>query len=168
MAFTAINSHVVLPIARECARQNGDLWIVYMGNNEVLGPFGAGSVFSAQSPPLSVIRTSLALKRLKLGQLADRALDQLMDAGSRTQSWAGMDRSGKLGLCGPLRAPVGADRLEQLRAARIHAAPVVGGAIHEPAQPRGASAQAPVLALEKKLTAWADSPWFIETAPSPE
>ena len=93
VAFTAINSHVVLPIARECARQNGDLWIVfvYMGNNEVMGPFGAGTIFSAQSPPLSVIRTSLALKRLKLGQLADRALDQLMGASSRTQSWAGME-----------------------------------------------------------------------------
>ena len=45
VAVTAINSHVILPIARECARHEGDLWIVYMGNNEMVGPFGAGTVF---------------------------------------------------------------------------------------------------------------------------
>ena len=50
--MTAINSHAVLPIARECARHEGDLWIVYMGNNEMIGPFGAISVFGSQAPPL--------------------------------------------------------------------------------------------------------------------
>jgi hypothetical protein len=43
VAITAINSHVILPIARECAKRDGDLWIVYMGNNEMVGPFGAGT-----------------------------------------------------------------------------------------------------------------------------
>src|SRR5208337_4727593 len=28
--ITAINSHVILPIARDCARHHGDLWIIYM------------------------------------------------------------------------------------------------------------------------------------------
>ena len=37
VAMTAINSHVILPIARECARRDGDLWIIYMGNNEMVG-----------------------------------------------------------------------------------------------------------------------------------
>lgn len=43
--ITAIDSHVILPIARECARHDGDLWIIYMGNNEMVGPFGAATVF---------------------------------------------------------------------------------------------------------------------------
>ena len=47
VAMTAINSHSVLPIARECARHQGDLWLVYMGNNEMVGPFGAVTVFGA-------------------------------------------------------------------------------------------------------------------------
>ncbi len=51
-AMTAINSHVVLPIARDCARQHGDLWIIYMGNNEMVGPFGAATVFGAKAPPV--------------------------------------------------------------------------------------------------------------------
>jgi len=91
VAFTAINSHVILPIARECAGQQGDLWIVYMGNNEVMGPFGAGTIFSAQAPPLPVIRASLALKRLQLGQWADQTVERLFGASSQTQSWAGME-----------------------------------------------------------------------------
>jgi hypothetical protein len=49
---TAINSHVILPIARECARHSGDLWLIYIGNNEMVGPFGAATVFGARAPPL--------------------------------------------------------------------------------------------------------------------
>ena len=36
-AVRGINSHVILPIARECAEHDPDLLIVYMGNNEVTG-----------------------------------------------------------------------------------------------------------------------------------
>ena len=62
VAMTAINSHVILPLARECAVHQGDLWVIYMGNNEVVGPFGAGTVFSPQTPPLALIRLNVALK----------------------------------------------------------------------------------------------------------
>jgi hypothetical protein len=51
VAMTAINSHAVLPLARECAALQADLWIIYMGNNEMIGPFGAVTVFGRQSPP---------------------------------------------------------------------------------------------------------------------
>ena len=40
-AVTAINSHVVREIASDLEEIESDLWIVYMGNNEVYGPFGA-------------------------------------------------------------------------------------------------------------------------------
>jgi hypothetical protein len=51
-SITAINSHAILPIARECAAREGDVWIVYLGNNEMVGPFGAATVFGSQAPPL--------------------------------------------------------------------------------------------------------------------
>ena len=44
-AMTAINSHAVLPISKDCSDYEPDLFILYMGNNEVVGPYGAGSVF---------------------------------------------------------------------------------------------------------------------------
>ena len=68
VSFTAINSHVILPIARDCADYQGDLWIVYMGNNEMVGPFGAATVFGLQAPPLPLVRANLALQRLRFGQ----------------------------------------------------------------------------------------------------
>src|SRR5579859_5582675 len=70
-AMTAIDSHVILPIARDCAAARADIWVVYMGNNEVVGPFGAGTVFGQQAPPLPLIRADLALKTMRLGQLLD-------------------------------------------------------------------------------------------------
>jgi tetratricopeptide (TPR) repeat protein len=71
VAMTAINSHAILPIARECARHEGDLWVIYMGNNEMVGPFGAATVFGRQVPSLTSIRLTLALKRTRVGQLID-------------------------------------------------------------------------------------------------
>lgn len=70
-AMTAINSHVILPLARDCAKARGDVWVIYMGNNEIVGPFGAGTVFGGQTPPLPLIRASLALKTTRTGQLLD-------------------------------------------------------------------------------------------------
>lgn len=89
-AVTAINSHVIRPIAREAAALTGDVWIVYMGNNEVVGPFGSGTVFGAQTPPLPIIRATLALKTTRTGQLMD---DLLLRAGRRAgpREWDGME-----------------------------------------------------------------------------
>ena len=69
LGITAINSHVILPIARDCAKADGDLWIIYMGNNEMVGPFGAATVFGAKAPPLGFVRLNLAIQRTRIGQL---------------------------------------------------------------------------------------------------
>jgi len=89
VAYTAINSHVILPIARECAEHDGDLWIIYMGNNEMVGPFGAATVFGAQSPPRGYVRLSLALQRTRVGQLG-RSLAARLQKSSAAPSWQGM------------------------------------------------------------------------------
>jgi Flp pilus assembly protein TadD len=68
-AMTAINSNVILPIARDCAREDGDVWVIYMGNNEVVGPYGGGTVFGPQAPSLAAIRASIWFKATKIGQL---------------------------------------------------------------------------------------------------
>ena len=67
-AMTAINSHAILPIAQECARQSGDLWIIYMGNNEMVGPFGAVTIFGSQGLPVTYVRLILAMRQTRLGQ----------------------------------------------------------------------------------------------------
>jgi tetratricopeptide (TPR) repeat protein len=90
VAMTAINSHTVLPIARECARREGDFWIVYMGNNEFVGPFGATTVFGAQAPSTRYVRLSLAVQRLRLGQLLMALIRKLNGDSSKTAAWGGM------------------------------------------------------------------------------
>jgi tetratricopeptide (TPR) repeat protein len=90
VAMTAINSHAVLQIARECAGLQGDMWLIYMGNNEVVGPFGAGTVFGAQAPPLWLIRASLAVKRTKIGQAMEVLVGRFKGDSAKEKSWGGM------------------------------------------------------------------------------
>jgi tetratricopeptide (TPR) repeat protein len=91
VAITAINSHVILPIARDCARHQGDLWIIYMGNNEMVGPFGAATVFGAQAPPLALVRLSLAVQRTRTGQLLMALARKLRGKAASASSWGGME-----------------------------------------------------------------------------
>lgn len=91
VAVTAINSHVILPIAQECARHQGDLWIVYMGNNEMVGPFGAETVSGPRSPRLGIIRAILAIKTTRIGQLMDAVIRRLTSNSSTPKTWGGME-----------------------------------------------------------------------------
>ena len=89
-AMTGINSHVVRAIARDCAPAAGDIWVVYMGNNEVVGPFGAGTVFGSQAPPLPLVRAGIALRATRLGQLFDAAARRLHPPPAEQSDWGGM------------------------------------------------------------------------------
>lgn len=89
-AMTGINSHTILPIARDCSRAAGDIWVLYMGNNEVVGPFGAGTVFGPQTSGLPLVRASLAVQTTRTGQLLDRVLRQLRRAPAGKREWGGM------------------------------------------------------------------------------
>jgi len=89
-AMVAVNSHAILPIARDCAQRDGDLWVVYMGNNEIIGPFGSASVFGARAPALPLVRAGLWVKGTRLGELLDGALDFARQGGQPLPEWTGM------------------------------------------------------------------------------
>jgi tetratricopeptide (TPR) repeat protein len=88
VGVTAINSHAILSIARECAQHQGDLWIVYMGNNEMVGPFGAMTVFGKRAPSLAFVRLSLAIQETRVGQLLMSVIRKL--TGKQSGAWEGM------------------------------------------------------------------------------
>ncbi|MFA5423765.1 MAG: tetratricopeptide repeat protein, partial [Phycisphaerae bacterium] len=88
VAAVAINSHVVLELAKDCARYDPDLFIVYLGNNEVVGPFGPGTVLKHSPMSLSLIRTNIALKSTRIGQLLESILDF---SEKRKGGWGGME-----------------------------------------------------------------------------
>lgn len=85
-AVTAINSHVVRGIAEDCARLEPDLFIVYEGNNEVIGPFGPTGVLAPFLRNDASIRATIWLKGTRTGQL-------LSSLGSHRapQNWGGME-----------------------------------------------------------------------------
>ena len=79
-AMTAINSHVIAEIARDLAVFKPDFFVVYMGNNEVVGPYGPGTVFGNSR---RLTRLRVLLTRLRLAHL--------LRIEERGQRWSGME-----------------------------------------------------------------------------
>jgi len=90
VAMTAVNSHAILPIARACAPHEGDLWILYLGNNEMAGPFGANTVFGPQAPSWRWVRASLALQATRTGQGMAALAKRLKGTAAEPAGWAGL------------------------------------------------------------------------------
>lgn len=80
----AINSHVVLPIAKGLADQKPDLFIIYSGNNEVVGPYGPGTVLTSTGMSLPVVRGNIFFRSTRIGQLVTKL-------GTQKQDWRGME-----------------------------------------------------------------------------
>lgn len=90
-AMTAVNSHAVREIARECLNYEPDLFILYCGNNEVVGPFGPGTVFQSTLPPLWLIRLRLAASKLRLAQELGGVMEGWLRRTDSAGSWSGME-----------------------------------------------------------------------------
>lgn len=88
-AITATNSNIVVPIAKECSRLSPDIFIVYLGNNEVIGPFGPGTVFSHFSPRW-LIKLRIFLSSTRLGQLAAAFSRSVIKSTGTPAGWGGM------------------------------------------------------------------------------
>ncbi len=80
----AINSHVLLPIARGLAKERPDIFILYSGNNEVVGPYGPGTALTASGMSLPIIRGSIFFHSTRVGQL-------LKKLGAPKREWGGME-----------------------------------------------------------------------------
>lgn len=85
-AMTAIDSHVVRLIAEDCRRLHPDLVVVYMGNNEVVGPFGPGTAVGRFTPHRALVKLSLWVRATRTGQL----LQRLLSWRQPSSGWQGM------------------------------------------------------------------------------
>lgn len=91
VSMTAINSHCVRLIAHETLRFHPDLLVVYMGNNEVVGPYGPGSAISDNVMSLGLIRASLWLRSTRIGQALQSLSALIMSRRSGSPEWRGME-----------------------------------------------------------------------------
>ncbi len=80
----AINSHVVLPIAEGLANQRPDVFIIYSGNNEVVGPYGPGTVLTSSGMSLPIVRSSIYYHSTRIGEFVTKL-------GTQRQEWRGME-----------------------------------------------------------------------------
>ena len=85
--ITAINSHVLRLMAEELARYQPDLFVIYAGNNEVVGPYGPGTVLTSAALNLSAVRASISVRSTRTGQL----LVSLARKEEKPQDWRGME-----------------------------------------------------------------------------
>jgi tetratricopeptide (TPR) repeat protein len=90
-SITAVNSHVILPIVKESMRKlKPDLLIIYMGNNEVIGPFGPNATFSAYTASRSFIKWNIAMNSTRIGTLA-RNTGRMLSGNKSPEQWDGME-----------------------------------------------------------------------------
>jgi tetratricopeptide (TPR) repeat protein len=88
-SISSINSHVLLPVARDLARHQPDLFLLYIGNNEVVGPFGPQTSLTSRASSIPLIRTSIFVKSTRLGQLVGGMLSRGSRVGQPTE-WRGI------------------------------------------------------------------------------
>ena len=69
-AMRGVNSHIILPIARDCARLKPDLFILYMGNNEVTGLHEPSPTSGPWATWLPLLRWVQWVKATRWAQLA--------------------------------------------------------------------------------------------------
>ncbi len=83
-SITAINSHALLPMTEDLVHHQPDLFVIYTGSTEVVGPFGPGTVSTPWDLSLPVIRTRIFFDSTRLGQLVRKV------AGQKNE-WRGME-----------------------------------------------------------------------------
>lgn len=73
-AMRGIDSHIILPIARECARLQPDLFVIYMGNNEAIGLHAPDPTGFNFAPYLKLLRLGQWAKSTRTAQLLESAI----------------------------------------------------------------------------------------------
>jgi tetratricopeptide (TPR) repeat protein len=82
--MVAINSNVTRLIARDLANYKPDFYFIYAGSNEVVGPYGPGTVLTSSLISRPMIRASIFVRSTRIGQL-------LTSTGAPHSDWRGME-----------------------------------------------------------------------------
>ncbi len=83
---TAISSPVVVDIARDLARAGVDIFVVYTGNNEIVGPYGPATVFQSSALGAWFTRLHVLWTRTRLAS----AIQVWQSSASPGKPWDGM------------------------------------------------------------------------------
>jgi tetratricopeptide (TPR) repeat protein len=87
-SITAINSHALLPMVKDLTHYQPDLFVIYTGSTEVVGPFGPGTVLTPWDLSLPAIRTRIFLNSTRVGQLVGKLTSTHE---TKPAQWRGME-----------------------------------------------------------------------------
>jgi tetratricopeptide (TPR) repeat protein len=87
-SITAINSHALLPMVEDLSHYQPDLFVIYTGNTEVVGPFGPGTVLTPWDLSLPATRGRIFLNSTRVGQLVAKVTRANQKNGAE---WRGME-----------------------------------------------------------------------------
>jgi tetratricopeptide (TPR) repeat protein len=94
-AMTSVNSHVLADIVPEVIAQQPDVAVLYMGNNEVVGPYGPGTPFTAWLRHPAMVWLDMNLRRTKVFQLLEKSV-MGATAAAPNLSWDGFQMFSQL------------------------------------------------------------------------
>ena len=115
-AMRGINSHVILPIARDCAAHEPDLFIAYMGHNEAVGLYAPEPGAPNFAAHLGLLRTIQRAKMTRLAQLLKSAAAHLASPPPEVTQDMPFYRRKRMAADDPRRAAVRENFRENLRA----------------------------------------------------
>jgi len=105
VAMRGIDSHIIRRIAAECAGLSPDLFVVYMGNNDMIGLHAPSPEEFTLPSGVRWLRFKLAVRRLKLVQLGGSMLAKLSSKEGPKQDMEFFRRQ-RLAFDDPRREPV--------------------------------------------------------------
>lgn len=77
-SMTSVNSHILSEVVPEVVSLRPDVAVIYMGNNEVVGPYGPGTPFTAWTRSRFFIWLDKKLRGTKTYQLLDHVIGRLL------------------------------------------------------------------------------------------
>jgi len=90
-AMTAINSPVIVDIAEELADRDVDVFIIYMGNNEVVGPYGPGTAITSGDWGTRMTPWRVRLTRSRFALFLRGLVSGFAGKRQDPQNWGGME-----------------------------------------------------------------------------
>jgi lysophospholipase L1-like esterase len=92
LSMVAINSHALREFAREALALKPDMFVLYAGHNEVIGPFGPAAKFGPALASPALARLALAVRRTRIGRAVEAVLTSVSPAaGGAAGVWRGLD-----------------------------------------------------------------------------
>jgi tetratricopeptide (TPR) repeat protein len=85
-SITAINSHALLPMIEDLAHYQPDLFVIYTGSTEVVGPFGPEPTSTPWDTSRPAIRARILFNSTRMGQLVAK-----MAGANERNEWRGME-----------------------------------------------------------------------------